>query len=65
MANTTEIEDQLKSIIKDGGTLKSTKSHAKLVLRMARMERFLSVEHPVIYKSTQDFLNTFEKNTTE
>lgn len=55
------MEETLDIIQKSPGNHKATKNHAKLILRQSRFERFLSNEHPDIYKQAQDFLNEFEE----
>lgn len=55
------MEETLEIIIKAPANHKATKNHAKLILRQSRFERFLSNEHPDIYKQAQEFLNEFEE----
>lgn len=54
------LEESLDAIAKSKDRGKSVKNHAKLCLRQSRLERFLSIENPGLYKRAQDHLNQLE-----
>ena len=54
------LEESLDHIAKSKDRGKFVKNHAKLCLRQSRLERFLSIENPGLYKQAQDHLNQLE-----
>lgn len=54
------LTEQFESLARDTSSGKTRSAHIKLVLYTARMEHFLSCDHPDIYKLMRTFLQTFE-----